>query len=347
MSGADRHETTGKTGSFRTADYYTRKRSRRIKSLKNNIEAWLYLSPAVLVLMVFWLFPVIVSIIISFTNWKGLDTWATIKWIGFGNYRNVLGDEEFRQTLLNTFNYALYSVPLTIALSLAAALFLNSRIRGRSFFRTVYFLPFVTTWVAISILWNYFYHRDFGLANYFLKSLGLSPLKWLAEPRGVIAMFFGQFGIRVSNPILAGPSLAMFSIIITTIWRSIGYYMIIFLAGLQNIDRTYYEAAEIDGASPWHRFWSITFPLLSPMTFFILIISMINSFKVFVPMLIMTPNGGPDNTCATIVFHLYEKGFQGLWLMGHASAIAYVLFVIILVITVLQNRVFGRRVHYS
>jgi multiple sugar transport system permease protein len=270
-----------------------------------------------------------------------------VKWVGVGNYVNVLTDEEFQQSLLNTFYYALYSVPLTMILSLTAAIFLNTQIQGRSFFRTIYFLPFITTWVAISLVWKYFYHREFGLANYFLKTLGLSPLQWLSEPRGIFTLLFSPLGLDIKNPLLAGPSLAMFSIILTSIWRSIGYYMIIFLAGLQNIDKSYYEAAEIDGATTWQRFRHITLPLLSPITFFILIISLINSFKVFVPMLIMTPSGGPDNTTMTIVFHLYEKGFQGLWLMGHASAIAYILFLIILGITLVQNLFFGKRVHYE
>lgn len=319
----------------------------RLRILKQNAEAFCYLLPAMLVLAVFWFLPVILSVIISFTNWKGLDTWATVKWVGLTNYANVLQDAEFHQTILNTFNYVLYSVPLTIVISLLAAMLLNSQIQGRSFFRTVYFLPFITTWVAISIVFRYFYDREFGLANYFLKQMGLPRLEWLSEPRGIWTMLFSAIGINIRNPILAGPSLAMFSIILTTIWRGIGYYMIIFLAGLQNIDKTYYEAAEIDGATVWHRFLHITVPLLSPVTFFILVTSMINSFKVFVPQLIMTPSGGPDNTTTTIVFHLYEKGFQGLWLMGHASAIAYVLFVIILTITLIQNRILGRRVHYE
>lgn len=317
------------------------------RRLKEYSEAYLYLLPALGVVALFWLFPVILSIIISFTNWKGLDTWSTVKWVGFANYANVLMDEEFHQSLLNTFHYAMYSAPLTFIVSLIAAILLNTRIRGRSFFRTVYFLPFITTWVAISILWKYFYHRDFGLANYFLKSLGLKPLQWLSEPKGIFTLLFAPLGIDIKRPLLAGPSLAMFSIILTSIWRSVGYYMIIFLAGLQNIDKSYYEAAEIDGANPWQRFLHITFPLLSPITFFILIVSLINSFKVFVPMLIMTPSGGPDNTTITIVFHLYEKGFQGLWLMGRASAVAYILFLIILGITLIQNLFLGRRVHYE
>ena len=317
------------------------------KIYRQNLEAYLYLLPAILILLLFWFFPVLLSIIISFTNWKGLDTWSTVKWVGLVNYKDVLLDQDFHKTLLNTFYYALFSVPLTMIVSLVVALLLNTELKGRSFFRTVYFLPFVTTWVAISIVWKYFYHRDFGLANHLLRTLDLSPLNWLSESRGIFTMFLSPLGIKIQNPVLAGPSLAMFAIILTSIWRSIGYYMVIFLAGLQNIDKSYYEAAAIDGASAWQKFRHITLPLLSPITFFILIISMINSFKVFVPQLIMTPSGGPDNTTTTIVFYLYEKGFQGLWLMGHASAIAYILFLIILIITLAQNRLLGKRVHYG
>ena len=178
-------------------------------------------------------------------------------------------------------------------------------------------------------------------------------LKWLAEPQGIFQMILNllfadpEHPIIIPHPLLAGPSLAMVSIIITSVWRDIGFFMVIFLAGLQNIDKTYYEAAEIDGASGWQQFRYITIPLLSPITFFLMIISMIGAFKVFVPMFIMTPNGGPDNTTMTMVFYLYEKGFTGLWRLGYASAIAYLLFGIILALTLLQNFLFKRKVHYE
>jgi ABC-type sugar transport system permease subunit len=150
----------------------------------------------------------------------------------------------------------------------------------------------------------------------------------------------------ILTAIAEGPSLAMFSVIVTSIWRDAGYFMIIFLAGLRTIDRTYYEAAAIDGAGPWRRFWTITFPLLSPVTFFVLIIAMVGAFKVFVPILVMTPGGGPSNTTSTLVYFLYEEGFQS-WRLGYASAVAYILFLIILGITLLQNRFVGRKVYYQ
>ncbi len=327
-----------------------RNRSRRL--IRENLEAYLYLTPATLILFTFWLLPVAISVYISFTNWLGGDTFETVKFIGLKNYALALHDDGFYKSLFNTFNYALYSVPSTMIVALTVAILLNQRIKGRSIFRTVYFLPYVTTWVAISIVWGYFYHREYGLANHILANwLHVGQLKWLSEPRGIFDLILGPFleplGVRLTHPLLAGPSLSMASIIITSVWRDIGFFMVIFLAGLQTIDKTYYEAAEIDGATAWQKFRFITFPLLSPVTFFLLIISMIGAFKVFVPMFIMTPNGGPDNTTMTMVFYLYEKGFIGLWRLGYAAAIAYLLFGIILALTLIQNLVLGRKVQYE
>lgn len=322
--------------------------SRRKKRLKENLEALAYLAPAGAILLVFWFLPVVLSVYVSLTNWKGADTLDMVKFVGLRNYLWAFRDEYFLKSLLNTFNYVVFSVPTTLVLALIIAMLLNTKIKGAHIFRTVYFLPFVTTWVAISIVWKYFYHREFGLANHLLTNyLHLGRLEWLSEPRGLVEMLLAPLGIHIGSPLLAGPSLAMGSIVMTTVWRDIGFCMIIFLAGLQNIDRSYYEAAEIDGATWWQKFRHITFPLLSPVTFFLLIISMINAFKVFVPILIMTPTGGPDNTTSTIVFYLYEKGFRGLWLLGYAAAIAYILFLVILILTIIQNVVLGRKVHYE
>lgn len=322
--------------------------SRRKKHLKENLEAFAYLAPAGIILLVFWFLPVVLSVYVSLTNWKGADTLDMVRFVGLRNYLWAFRDEYFIKSLLNTFNYVIVSVPTTLVVALIIAMLLNAKIKCAHIFRTVYFLPFVTTWVAISIVWKYFYHREFGLANHLLVNyLHLGGLNWLSEPRGIVEMLLAPLGIDIGSPLLAGPSLAMGSIVLTTVWRDIGFCMIIFLAGLQNIDRSYYEAAEIDGASWWQKFRHITFPLLSPVTFFLLIISMINAFKVFVPILIMTPTGGPDNTTSTIVFYLYEQGFRGLWLLGYAAAIAYILFVIIMILTIIQNVVLGRRVHYE
>ncbi|HUT24600.1 MAG TPA: sugar ABC transporter permease [Sumerlaeia bacterium] len=328
------------------------------RAISRNAEAYAYLAPAAVILAVFWVFPVLLSLFVSFTNWHGGDTLGDVKWVGLENYGMALRDPRFFKTLWNTVNYVLWSVPITIATSLAVALLLNLRVRGVALFRTAFFLPYVTTWVAISIVWSYFFQQNFGLANYVLDDvLGLGRLKWLNESRGVVEMAATGLGhalgfvpareaLRFENPLLQGPSLALFAIILTSVWRDVGYFMIIFLAGLQGIDRSYYEAASIDGAGPWKRFWSITFPLLSPVTFFVFIIAMIGAFKVFVPVLVMTPEGGPSKSTSTLVYFLYEEGFQS-WRLGYASAIAYILFVIILAMTLLQNRIFGRRVFYQ
>jgi ABC-type sugar transport system permease subunit len=318
---------------------------------RESFEAYLYVAPAAVILLVFWFIPVGFSILVSFTDWVGASKLSTVKWTGFENYSRALKDADFRQILYNTINYVVYSVPLTIAVSLGVAVLMNSKIRGRNFFRTVYFLPYITTWVAISIVFKYVFNEQFGLANYMLEKSGLPTFGWLGESRGVIEMLLRD-GLKLPlpghiHPLLAGPSLAMFSVIITSVWRDVGYFMVIFLAGLQNIDRSFYEAAEIDGASAWQRFRHVTWPLLSPTTFFILIISMIAAFKVFVPMYIMTPNGGPGRTTETLVFYLYKVGFLGYRELGYASAVAYILFVIILLLTIFQNRIFGRKVHYE
>ncbi|NQU43146.1 sugar ABC transporter permease [bacterium] len=330
---------------------------------RDAFAAYSFLAPAGIILLVFWVLPVILSLLVSFTNWHGGDTVADVEWVGLKNYRMALEDPRFYKTLWNTLNYVLWSVPLTLIVSLGVALLLSVNIRGIHFFRTAFFLPYVTAWVAISIVWSYFFQQNFGLANYFIDILnesfgfGIERLKWLNEPRGVIEMALTGVGQRLGlldparqidfqNPLLEGPSLAMFAIIITSVWRDAGYFMIIFLAGLQSIDTSFYEAAQIDGAGPVGRFRYITFPLLTPVTFFCLIIAMIGAFKVFVPMLIMTPRGGPSNSTMTLVYFLYDEGFMS-WRLGYASAIAYVLFIIILAVTLLQNRLLGGRVHYQ
>ncbi|MEI7634555.1 MAG: sugar ABC transporter permease [bacterium] len=319
--------------------------------LRENVEAYLYLLPAGAVLTVFWFFPVLFSILVSFTNWTGASRLSTVGWVGLANYGRALKDPDFHQVLYNTVNYVVYSVPLTLACALVVAMTMSTKLRGRNAFRTVYFLPFVTTWVAVSIVFRYVFNENFGLANYLLHSAGLPMLGWLNESRGIFEMIFRDaLGLPLPHPmhpLLAGPSLSMFAVIMTSVWRDIGYFMVIFLAGLQNIDCAFYEAAEIDGASPWQRFRNITWPLLSPTTFFILIISLITAFKVFVPMYIMTPNGGPGRTTETLVFYLFRTGFLGFRELGCASAVAYILFAIILALTLIQNHVFGKRVHYD
>ena len=322
----------------------------RKASLQEATEAYLYLAPAGGILLLFWFIPVGFSILISFTDWSIASSFSDVNWIGLSNYRKAMEDPDFWVVLSNTVNYVVYSVPLTLIGALGVAVLLNSKVKGQNVFRTLYFLPYVTTWVAISIVFKYVFNRDFGLMNYGLEQLGLPTYEWLDDSTGIVEILlrdvFGKTFDAPLHPLLAGPSLAMFTIILTSVWRDIGYFMVIFLAGLQNIDRTYYEAADIDGASAWQKFRTITLPLLSPTTFFTLVIAMIAAFKVFVPMYVMTPTGGPGRSTTTLVFYLYDQGFKGHQDLGYASALAYILFVIILILTILQNRFFGRRVHY-
>ncbi len=322
----------------------------RHRRLRENLEAWLYLAPAGLVLFGFWFLPVVFSVFVSFTDWVGAAQFAEVAWAGVSNYARAMKDEQFIQVLYNTVNYVVYSVPLTMVAALGVAMLLHSQVKARGIFRTIFFLPYVTTWVAISVVFKYIFNEQFGLINYLLDVAGLPGYGWLNEPRGIVQMMLEGLGLRFDeplHPLLAGPSLAMFSVILTSVWRDLGYFMIIFLAGLQNIDRSYYEAADLDGAGAWQKFRHVTWPLLSPTTFFILIVSMIAAFKVFTPMFIMTPNGTPGGTTETLVSYLYKTGFTGFRELGYASAIAYILFVIILVLTFAQNRLFGKKVHYN
>jgi multiple sugar transport system permease protein len=328
------------------------------RRIRESLEAYGYLAPSLLILTTFWFLPIFVSFAMSFGNITALKPLDQMDFVGLEQYRAALGQRQFRQTLWNTVNYVLYSVPITLTLSLCAALLLNQKIRARGFFRTAYFLPYITTWVAIAIVFRYLFHREYGLGNWLLGVIstdlaGLDHawrLEWLSEPRGIWELILGKtfeerfFGI---HNLWKGPSLALFTIALTSVWRDTGYFMVIFLAGLQNIDKSLYEAASIDGANAFQRFRHITFPLLSPVSFFLLIISMITSFKVFVPQFMMTPQGGPDNTTMPMVMYLYREGFLGEWKLSYAAAVAYILTLIILTLTLLQNRFLGKKVEYG
>jgi multiple sugar transport system permease protein len=257
---------------------------------------------------------------ISFTQW---DIMTKPEWVGIQNYVSMFQDDElFRKSLINTFYFTLGVVPLGTLLSLLAAVVMNQQLRGQTFFRTVYFLPTVCSGIAIALLWAWLYNTQFGLINSMLRTIGLPKISWLGDKR-----------------------IAMPSVIIMTIWRGLGYSMILFLAGLQGIPQEYYEAATIDGASRWQLFRRITLPLLSPTTFFVIILSMIGSFQVFEATYIMT-QGGPYYATYTMVLLIFNQGF--LWFrMGYASALAYILFAIILAVTLVQIKFEGRWVHYG
>jgi len=282
--------------------------------------AWLFLAPSLVLFAIFTAIPVISAFFISFTQW---NLFNEVTWVGIGNYLELARDEIFAKVLGNTAYFVLISVPVQIVLALLCALVLNRGIKGQTFFRVVYFLPVVTSTIAAALVWAWLFNSNFGLINAGLSLVGVTELpKWMGSTRW-----------------------AMPAIIIVSIWQNLGYAMVLFLAGLQNIGRDVHDAAALDGATGWDRFWHITLPLLSPTTFFVLVISIIGSFQVFELVLVMT-KAGPANATNTLVYYIYQNGFQ-FYQMGYASAAAMVLFLIVLAFTLVQYRLQRRWVHYG
>jgi multiple sugar transport system permease protein len=304
---------------------------------------YLFILPALLVILVFRFYPILQAIRMSFYNW-GLA--GPLKFIGLKNFGRLFIDPKFYQSLGNTFWYVIFVVPLTIIISIFFANLLNQKIRGRGIYRTLYYLPVVTSIVAISVVWKWIFNPDRGIFNAMLNLVNLGGLKWLNDSRGIFEATFSSFGIELSG-FFAGPSIALISLIIMAVWHNIGYCIIIALAGLQNVPDQYYEAAKIDGASGWNTFWRITIPIISPTIFYLLITQSIIAFNTFTPVYVMTqPPGGPLGTTSLVVFYLYEQSFK-LWNLGYANAIAFVIFIVIFFLTQFQKRFIESRVHYE
>ena len=281
-----------------------------------NTAAWFFLAPALLLIFVFFFLPVAASLVLSVTDFDlyGIADPANTRFVGLRNYSRLLQTPDFWNALRNTFYFAFVGGPLTIAVALSAALLLSSKlVRFKGFFRTIYFTPFVTTLVAVAIVWRYLYHTRYGLFNYALSYVGIGPIDWLGDPHW-----------------------AMPAIILMAVWKSFGYNMLIFIAGLQSIPEELYDAAEIDGAGAFRRFFSITLPMLMPTLVFVSVVTMIDYFQLFAEPYVMT-QGGPLRSTTSVVLLMYEEGFRW-WRMGYAAAIAFVLFVVILIATLLQFR---------
>jgi multiple sugar transport system permease protein len=299
------------------------------------ISPYIYILPALVLLIVFRLVPIVMSFIISFYEWSLHGTGG---FIGFSNYIKLVHDPEFWQSMLNTVWLVVLVVPASLVFSLLFAVLLNQIKALKGLFRTIYFMPFVTSMVAVSIVWKIIFNEQTGLANKFIGLVGINPQKWLAEARGIFDIFFSGFGIHLPGW-AAGPSQALFAIVILTVWKGLGYNTIIYLAGLQNIAKDYYEAAEIDGAGKIKQFFKITLPLVSPTSFYVLMMTTIVTFQAFSQVYLMTgpPAGGPLGTTNLIVYYIFNKGFDAQE-MGYASAAALVLFVVILGLTIVQKR---------
>ena len=282
------------------------------------VDGWLFITPWLLGFLFFTAGPMIGSAVISFLDWEIL---TPPTWVGLANFRQMATDPLFGLSLYNTAYYTFIGVPIYLVAALLMALVLNLHLRGITFYRTIFFLPSLTPAVANALLWVWIFSPDFGLANYFLQAVGLPPQKWL-------------FDVNLAKP----------SLILMGLW-GIGSQMIIFLAGLQGISQTLYEAASIDGANEWRRFWSITLPMLSPTLFFNLVIGIIGSFQVFTTAYIAT-QGGPQNATLFYVLYLWRNGFD-YFKMGYASALAWVLLLIVLALTMLQFGLARRLVYYE
>jgi multiple sugar transport system permease protein len=275
-----------------------------------------FVLPSLLLILVFFALPVFAALVLSFSDFDiyALADSRNLRWIGLRNYLQLLKDAQFWQALENTLYFVVVGGPLSVAVSLGAALLVDSRLACcRSFFRTVFFLPVVTTLVAVAVVWRYLYHPRFGFLNYALGWLGIEPIDWLGDP-----------------------DWAMPAIILMAVWKNFGFNMIIFVAGLQAIPENLYEAARVDGANDWQQFRYITIPMLAPTFLFVAVITMIGYFQLFAEPYVMT-QGGPAGATQSLALLMFQEGFRW-WNLGYASAIAFVLFVIVLCGTLLQWR---------
>jgi len=286
--------------------------------VRDNAWAYLFIAPQILGLLVFVIGPVIFAFVISFMKW---DIGSTPEWVGLANYSKQVSDPVFWKVLKNTSVFALLNIPLTVVGALVLALMLNQNLKGKTLLRAAYFIPVVTSSVAVALVWTWLYNPSYGLINSVLMSLGIQGPGWLSDMKWALP-----------------------SIVLMTVWQGVGYNMILFLAGLQGVPSQLHEAAKMDGAGSWQRFWKITLPMISPTTFFVVIMLLIGSMQVFSEPYMMT-RGGPADATNVLVLHIYNTAFQ-FFRMGEASAISFILFVIILIVTLIQFK-FSKWVNYD
>jgi multiple sugar transport system permease protein len=283
--------------------------------------AWFFLAPCLLGLLIFTYGPVLASFGLSFSYWNLL---GSPQFVGLDNYQSVLNDPLFWKSFGLTCFFVVVSGVLEVALALLLAIWLNRAIRGQSFFRTAYFLPFITPMVSVALVWGWLYDPLSGVFNWLLMQSHLvdKPIPWLYDPK-----------------------TAMWAIIILRVWKDIGYNMVIFLAGLQAVPPSLYESANLDGASGWRTFWRITLPMISPTLFFVAIMAFINGFQAFDSVYLLT-QGGPEHSTELLVYWMFKNAFE-FYRIGPASAIAYILFVVILALTLTQWQLRKRWVLYE
>jgi len=276
--------------------------------------AYAFVAPALGLLAVFFLLPTAAALLLSFTDF---DVYAVadlrrLRVVGAANYSHLFQDPRFWTALRNTIWFVLVAGPASIGVSLAAALLVDAKVvRGRALFRTVFFLPVVTTLVAVAVVWRYLYHPRYGLLNQLLGAIGIDPIDWLGDPHW-----------------------AMPAIILMAVWKNFGFNMLVFLAGLQAIPERLFEAAQLDGAGRWQELWHVTLPMLAPTFVFVGVITTIGYLQLFAEPYVMT-QGGPANSTLSVVLLMYEEGFRW-WNLGYGAAVAFVLFALILVVSLVQ-----------
>ncbi|MBT6834608.1 MAG: sugar ABC transporter permease [Bacteroidetes bacterium] len=287
---------------------------------KKNQKVWiiLFLSPSLFGLLIFVAFPILASLGLTFFEW---DMLTPPNFVWFSNFTRLFADENFWLSLKHTLGFILGYIPLVIITSLSAALLLDQKLIGRKFLRTAFFIPVVSAWVAVALLWMWIFNPKFGLLNFLLSLIGIVGPAWLYDP-----------------------AWAMPAIILTSVWKDTGFFMVMFMAGLQNIPEIYYEASKIDGANRLDRFFRITLPLLSPVTFFVTIMALINSFQVFDQVWIMT-KGGPAGATSVVVEQIVKNAFS-YSRMGYASTISWALFIMVFSATLIQMWAQKRWVNY-
>ena len=286
-----------------------------------------FLLPSLLGLLIFSLLPLLVSAHISLTDWNGLDQllapgFLQDHFIGLENYKNILSGAELWKVLGNTGTYIIMYIPLMLAASLLEAYLLSSTRRGVSAFRVVYYLPVLTSWVAASLIWTSVLSPQYGAMNNLLALFGIQGPGWLLDEKW-----------------------AMAAIVLVSVWKDAGFFGLILLSGMVGINKSYYEAASLDGAGAWKKFWRITVPLMSPAIFYVLIVALINAFQLFPQVMIMT-DGGPNGATQVMVERIYRYGFR-YFRMGYAAAFSWILFVIIMACTAIQMKAQKRWVNYD
>jgi multiple sugar transport system permease protein len=297
------------------------------------ISAYLFISPWILGFVFLMGGPILFSLLLSFARWDGISGLGSIQWVGLQNFKDMSVDPRFPKAVYNTFIFTVASVPLSMAGGILVALLMNQKLKGIAFFRTIFYLPSVTAGAAAAFLWFFIYQPDYGLLNY--------SIRMVAD----LANFFIHLALPFDLPVkgpqwLADPTWVRSAYVIMSLW-GVGASMIIYLAGLQGIPEQLYEAADIDGASTWQQFLNVTLPMLSPVIFFNLILTIIGSFQIFTQAFILSGgNGSPADAALFYVLYVYQEAFR-LNNFGYASALAWLLFVVVLLVTLVQFKFSG------